>query len=81
MSVDQISAEEFAKLFHQYRRMLAPIFECDERKFADLRHTFPEAIGGFGKTPGTEVPGVALAFDVCWLVPARADEAQVSVLR
>ena len=30
MSVDQISAEEFARLFHEYRRTLAPIFECDE---------------------------------------------------
>jgi hypothetical protein len=30
MSVEQtISAEELAKLFHQYQRTLAPIFECE----------------------------------------------------
>lgn len=30
MSVEQtISAEELAKLFHQYHRTLAPIFECE----------------------------------------------------
>ena len=33
MSVDQISAEELAKLFHQYRRTLAPIFECEETAY------------------------------------------------
>src|ERR1700751_5220039 len=33
MSVDQISAEESAKLFNQSRRMLAPIFECDETAY------------------------------------------------
>jgi hypothetical protein len=34
MSVDQISAEELARLFHQYRRTLAPIFECEETAYA-----------------------------------------------
>jgi len=33
MSVDQISAEEFARLFHEYRRTLAPIFECEETAY------------------------------------------------
>src|SRR5579862_5860014 len=33
MSVDQISAEELARLFHQYRRTLAPIFECEETAY------------------------------------------------
>ena len=33
MSVDQISAEEFAKLFHDYRRTLAPIFDCEEAAY------------------------------------------------
>jgi hypothetical protein len=34
MSVDQISAEDLARLFHEYRRTLAPIFECDETAYA-----------------------------------------------
>ena len=34
MSVDQISAEELARLFHQYRRTLAPIFDCEEASYA-----------------------------------------------
>ena len=34
MTVDQISAEELAKLFHQYRRTLAPIFDCEEASYA-----------------------------------------------
>ena len=28
MSIEQITAEELARLFHQYQRTLAPIFDC-----------------------------------------------------
>jgi hypothetical protein len=34
MSVDQISAEQLAKRFHQYRRTLAPVFDCQEASYA-----------------------------------------------